>query len=675
MRYRIRAKRASPEGVDDMEIFSDDAATPATSSKGPRRGPRPPTDSTSFTQAVPWQKQVPEAAWVVEESAYWNTEQAAVAVEVEMPGSEKQWDKALHNLSGYFVGALRRQAAEVSERRLTEAERLQFRENKMTEVRNFVAAQAFEALPPHLKPSADQAISMRWILTWKVKEDGSRKAKARAVLLGYQDPQYEHRGTTAPVLTKLTRQMLLQAAANHKWSVFKGDVSGAFLQGRDYPDTLYCIPTDEICTALGLKPGSITRLRRACYGLVDAPLEWYRTVADFLQSLGLERLWSDACAWAYRKDGTLQGLISGHVDDFLFTGNTQDARWNWIIDQIKTRFKWGDWDCDHFTQCGVNIDKTEDGFILSQEKYVEGIGFIPLSSSRRREPDAETTSREKTQLRALLGALSWHGQQVAPHVSAEVGILLSDVNSSTVRTLIQANELLQYAQSRKDHKMLIHAFPSNLPLGMFCWVDAASQNRRDGGSTQGVLVGLAPLEMMKGAVGKVTPVIWQSHKIDRVCRSPGTAETQAAVNGEDELFLARFQWSEINFGAIDVKDPNSAVLKVPGCVITDSRNVYDKLQTEVMTLKGAEKRANIELLGLKEAQLRSQVQIRWVHSEAQLSNSLTKARGNHELELFYKMGHQWRIVEDDRMRSSRRRKQDGVAPLQQQPSTSSRASD
>ena len=367
-RYRIRTKRASPESVDDMEIFSDDAATPATSSKGPRRGPLPPPDSTSFTQAVPWQKQVPEAAWVVEESAYWNTEQAAVAVEVDMPGSEKQWDKALHNLSGYFVGALRRQAAEVSERRLTEAERLQFREAKMTEVRNFVAAQAFEALPSHLKPSADQAISMRWILTWKVKEDGSRKAKARAVLLGYQDPQYEHRGTTAPVMTKLTRQMLLQAAANHKWSVFKGDVSGAFLQGRDYPDTLYCIPTDEICTALGLKPGSITRLRRACYDLVDAPLEWYRTVADFLQSLGLERLWSDACAWAYRKDGALQGLISGHVDDFLFTGNTQDARWNWIIDQIKTRFKWGDWDCDHFTQCGVNITKTEDGFILSQEK-------------------------------------------------------------------------------------------------------------------------------------------------------------------------------------------------------------------------------------------------------------------------------------------------------------------
>ena len=92
--------------------------------------------------------------------------------------------------------------------------------------------------------------------------------------------------------------------------------------------------------------------------------------------------------------------------------------------------------------------------------------------------------------------------------------------------------------------------------------------------------------------------------------------------------------------------------------------MYDKLQTEVVTIKGAEKRSNIELLSLKEAQHRTQVQVRWVHSEAQLSNALTKAGGGRELELYYRMGHQWRIVEDAQMRSARRRKTDGLAPLQ-----------
>ena len=83
---------------------------------------------------------------------------------------------------------------------------------------------------------------MRWILTWKVKDDGSCKPKARAILLGYQDPAYEHRATTTPVMTKQSRQMLLQVAAIKQWLTQKGDVSGAFLQGREYPSDLFCVP-------------------------------------------------------------------------------------------------------------------------------------------------------------------------------------------------------------------------------------------------------------------------------------------------------------------------------------------------------------------------------------------------------------------------------------------------
>ena len=117
---------------------------------------------------------------------------------------------------------------------------------------------------------------------------------------------------------------------------------------------------------------------------------------------------------------------------------------------------------------------------------------IPINSSRRKEQGSATTGWEKTQLRGLLGALSWHAQQVAPHISAEVGILLSEVNTSVVRHLVQANQLLQSTKARKDHQMLIHSFGPSVELGMFAWVDAASQNRHDGGSTQGIFIGAAP---------------------------------------------------------------------------------------------------------------------------------------------------------------------------------------
>ena len=54
---------------------------------------------------------------------------------------------------------------------------------------------------------------MRWILIWKQTDEGGHKAKARAILKGYQDPQYECRATTTPVMTRQTRQLLLQVAA------------------------------------------------------------------------------------------------------------------------------------------------------------------------------------------------------------------------------------------------------------------------------------------------------------------------------------------------------------------------------------------------------------------------------------------------------------------------------
>ena len=70
-------------------------------------------------------------------------------------------------------------------------------------------------------------------------------------------------------------------------------------------------------------------------------------------------------------------------------------------------------------------------------------------------------------------------------------------------------------------------------------------------------------------------------------------------------------------------------------------------------------------MALKEAQWNTGVTIRWVHSEAQLANTLTKANGMREYELCTKMGHRWRLVEDDGMMSARRRNEAGLLPLEQ----------
>ena len=105
-----------------------------------------------------------------------------------------------------------------------------FNNAKAIEVNNFIAAKAFEALPPEMQVSKQDAIHMRWILAWKTKPDGSKKAKARAVLQGYMDPHYEDRATHSPTTTRLSRQLQLQISASPGFRTRKGDVKGAFLQ-------------------------------------------------------------------------------------------------------------------------------------------------------------------------------------------------------------------------------------------------------------------------------------------------------------------------------------------------------------------------------------------------------------------------------------------------------------
>ena len=61
------------------------------------------------------------------------------------------------------------------------------------------------------------------------------------MILGFLDPMYEYRQTHAPTMSRTTRQIFLAIAASLGWDVEKGDVSGAFLQGRDYPGEAYVI--------------------------------------------------------------------------------------------------------------------------------------------------------------------------------------------------------------------------------------------------------------------------------------------------------------------------------------------------------------------------------------------------------------------------------------------------
>ena len=415
---------------------------------------------------------------------------------------------------------------------------------------------------------------------------------------------------------------------------------------------------------MGIPKESVARLRKACYGLAQAPYEWYETVRAFLLEIGFYQCATDPCCWVLQVEGRVHAIISGHVDDFMMIGDPQDPIWKSTMAAIQDKFKWGEFELNNLTQCGAQIERQEDGsFTLSQERYMQNVREIPISPQRRSQRKEATSEQEKTQLRGLLGALSWHANQVGFRYAAYVSLGLSEVPQSTVEALMSANQLLHKMRDAAKEPMLIHRVGDPEEVALTAWTDASNQNCHDGSSTGGVCIGATHQSIGDGAMCAVSPMFWSSSKLQRVCRSPGSAEARAAIDGEDALWLLRYQWSELLGRKPSLRDPDSMIRRVPGLLVTDSRNVYDRMQQPYISPTGEQKRVDLEVLVLKESQLRTALDIRWVNAQAMLANSLTKRGEDQQFDRFVACKYRWKIVDDPQMFSGRERSKRGLDGL------------
>ena len=397
------------------------------------------------------------------DSALFVTEESRKAYEInlQLPNSKRGIKKFTQNPEAYMVNQLKRRQVEVREKTLTKEEALQFHAAKQTEVRNFLASQCFKSLGDHI-PEESKVLGMRWLLTWKYdpKYEDGKKAKARAVVLGYQDPEYATRQTSAPTPSKAGRQLFLQYCAYRKFRLAKGDVSGAFLQGMDMREELWCRPLPEMCEQLGIEEGTPMLLTKAAYGLVQAPLYWYESVCHTLSQLGYRRLQTESCCWIYQDDtGVVRSMIHAHVDDFVFAGSRDCQVHQRLMEQLKQVYNWGTWEYDSFEQCGILIRQDDrENIFLSQRRFIEELEEIPLNRDRSRQQELPTTDKEKSALRGLLGSLSWLCGQTCFMYSVDVNFLITCIPVSTVGEIVKANALVRNVKKWYLQEFQIHSF-------------------------------------------------------------------------------------------------------------------------------------------------------------------------------------------------------------------------
>ena len=190
------------------------------------------------------------------------------------------------------VNAARREATQ-QEKRLYAKQCL---EAKHGEIKSWTEENDVYELVDMRKLKVQNFITGRWVLTIKRDKDGNfLKCKARWVLRGFQDAQHYDLQTDSPTSTRPGFRLQCQAAANLGYDVGHIDLKTAFLQGEAFDahgDVICQLPPEA-----GHPAYMGARLKRAAYGLNDAPRLWWHRLDKKLRSYGLRPTRADRCCY------------------------------------------------------------------------------------------------------------------------------------------------------------------------------------------------------------------------------------------------------------------------------------------------------------------------------------------------------------------------------------------
>ena len=115
-------------------------------------------------------------------------------------------------------------------------------------------------------------------------------------------------------------------------------------------------------------------------------------------------------------------------------------------------------------------------------------------------------------------------------------------------------------------------------------------------------------------------------------------------------------WAELCGYDVDTKDISEQMKAVPGTMVTDAKSLYDVVRKGSLNTAGLglrDKYSTLEMLSVLERLERGSTLTRWVNSEAQLADALTKPQVSSSLHKVLQE-HMWTLVYDERFVSAKK---------------------
>jgi hypothetical protein len=472
-------------------------------------------------------------------------------------------------------------------------------------------------------PSGCRPIGLKWVYKVKKDECGAVKHKARLVARGFvQREGIDFEEVFAPVARMESVRLLLALAAAKDWQVHHLDVKSAFLNG-DLAEVVYVKQAPGFVVK-GAEH-KVLRLRKALYGLRQAPRAWNAKLDATMAELGFARCVTEHALYTRRR-GKEELIVGVYVDDLIVTGaRAQDiARFK---EEMGAKFRMSDLGALSY-YLGIEVKQSADAVKLGQRAYalklLERAGMAGCKTvatpmeERIKLSRASTAAKIDASLyRSIVGGLRWL-THTRPDIAFAVGYVSRFMEDPREDHWTAVKRLLRYVQGTLEMGIIfpkrggfqLTAFSEAPPKardgepGITAYSDADMAGDVDGRrSTSGVLVFLG-----------ASPIAWQSLKQKMVALSTCEAEYVAAATAACQVVWLRRLLGELT--GVEARPPALKVDNQPAIALAKNPVLHDR-----------SKHIDVKFHFIRDCVDGGQMVIEFVDSGRQLADILTKPLG------------------------------------------------
>lgn len=380
--------------------------------------------------------------------------------------------------------------------------------------KELMAHENYGTWEPAILPEGKTAIDTRWV--FRTKQCGVKKA--RLVAKGYQE-EY-HYNAYAPVARYQTIRFFISHALEKNWDIKQFDIPTAFLNGKLNIDIFIKIP--EGVNTKG-KYNSL-KLKKALYGLREAPRLWNERFQQFAEKYKLKRSKNDFCLYT----GDNVWLLIW-VDDIIVTGRNSD----FIQHKLELEFNAKNLGkLQNFL--GMEIIERDHKWLISQKKLINKIiEKFNLHECKEAqtpmEPNFQVEDQEviKVPYREIIGSLLYIATISRPDIAYSVIFLSRFLEKPTQQVWNAARRIVRYLKGTVNLNLTYETSNENFEITAYTDADWGS-DQLDRKSVSGCAIFL-----------NKNLVTWISKKQNVVAQSSCESEYLASAVAASELLYLK----------------------------------------------------------------------------------------------------------------------------------------